>query len=58
MLTRLTWSPQFKAQLPRLYPLVTNTLVREADPALREAVRQVFIKVGTVSLGIKDEGDA
>ncbi|GAA5840146.1 hypothetical protein JCM9279_002291 [Rhodotorula babjevae] len=42
----------FKAQLPRLYPLVTNTLVRESDPTLREAVRQVFVKVGVVALGI------
>ncbi|KPV74748.1 uncharacterized protein RHOBADRAFT_36677 [Rhodotorula graminis WP1] len=42
----------FKAQLPRLYPLVTNTLVRESDPTLREAVRQVFVKVGQVALGI------
>ncbi|GAA5897123.1 hypothetical protein JCM8208_003734 [Rhodotorula glutinis] len=49
----------FKAQLPRLYPLVTNTLVRESDPTLREAVRQVFVKVGQVALGITggDGGD-
>lgn len=31
---------------------MTNTLVRESDPTLREAVRQVFVKVGVVALGI------
>lgn len=48
---------QFKAQLNKLYPLVTNTLVRELDPALREGVRQVLIKVGRVALGIREEDD-
>ncbi|GAA5971918.1 hypothetical protein JCM21900_001320 [Sporobolomyces salmonicolor] len=44
----------FKAQLPRLYPLVTNTLVREVlDPSLRESVRAVFMRVGKVALGIE-----
>ncbi|GAA5875688.1 hypothetical protein JCM1840_003176 [Sporobolomyces johnsonii] len=44
----------FKAQLPRLYPLVTNTLVREVlDPSLRESVRAVFVRVGKVALGIE-----
>ncbi|BGP16437.1 hypothetical protein JCM10213_004007 [Rhodosporidiobolus nylandii] len=42
----------FKAQLPRLYPLVTNTLAREVDPSLRESVRAVFVRVGQVALGI------
>lgn len=36
---------------------MTNTLVREADPSLREAVRQVFVKVGRVALGITGEGE-
>ncbi|GAA5875344.1 hypothetical protein JCM3774_005784 [Rhodotorula dairenensis] len=45
----------FKAQLNKLYPLVTNTLVRDLDPALRECVRQVLIKVGRVALAIQDE---
>lgn len=34
---------------------MTNTLVRELDPALRECVRQVFVKVGKVALAIHDE---
>ncbi|GAA5886120.1 hypothetical protein JCM6882_004271 [Rhodosporidiobolus microsporus] len=38
----------FKAQLPRLYPLVTNTLVRDLEPTLRESVRAVFVRVGQV----------
>ncbi|GAA5940878.1 Arf family guanine nucleotide exchange factor SEC7 [Sporobolomyces koalae] len=43
----------FKAQLTRLYPLVTNTLVREGmDPTLRSAVREVFVRVGQVALGL------
>ncbi|GAA6059055.1 hypothetical protein JCM10212_001280 [Sporobolomyces blumeae] len=43
----------FKAQLPRLYPLVTNTLVRDVmDPNLRNAVREVFVRVGQVALGL------
>jgi len=47
------WNVQFKAQLPRLYPLVTNTLVREViDPTLRNAVREVFVRVGQVALGL------
>lgn len=41
------------AQLPRLYPLVTNTLVREMDPTIREIVRAVFVKVGVVALKIR-----
>ncbi|GAA6007006.1 hypothetical protein JCM10207_009168 [Rhodosporidiobolus poonsookiae] len=45
----------FKAQLPRLYPLVTNTLVRELDPTLRESVRAVLVRVGRVALGITGE---
>ncbi|GAA5850525.1 hypothetical protein JCM8547_001904 [Rhodosporidiobolus lusitaniae] len=45
----------FKAQLPRLYPLVTNTLVRDVDPTLRESVRAIFVKVGQVALGIGAE---
>lgn len=43
---------QFKAQLPRLYPLVTNTLVREMDPTVRESVRAVFVRVGKTALQI------
>ncbi|GAA5989546.1 hypothetical protein JCM11641_004592, partial [Rhodosporidiobolus odoratus] len=48
----------FKAQLPRLYPLVTNTLVREVDPSLRESVRAVFVRVGKVALGIGADEEA
>ncbi|KAI5480603.1 sec7 guanine nucleotide exchange factor [Pseudohyphozyma bogoriensis] len=36
----------FKAQLPRLYPLATNTLARDLDPAVRESVRGLFVRVG------------
>ncbi|GAA6038174.1 hypothetical protein JCM8097_005777 [Rhodosporidiobolus ruineniae] len=45
----------FMAQLPRLYPLVTNTLVRDLDPALRESVRALLVRVGVVALKIRPD---
>ncbi|SCZ88352.1 BZ3500_MvSof-1268-A1-R1_Chr2-1g04354 [Microbotryum saponariae] len=42
----------FKAQLARLYPLVTNTLVRDMDPTVRECVRAVYVRIGRSVLGI------
>lgn len=40
----------FKAHLPRLFPIVTNTLAREMDPIVRESVRAVLVRCGKIWL--------
>ena len=42
----LTDFKQFTRYLPAIYPLATDLLMRETGPELREALRDIFVRVG------------
>jgi brefeldin A-inhibited guanine nucleotide-exchange protein len=37
---------QFALYLPAIYPLATDLLLREMSPEMREALRDIFVRIG------------